>query len=263
MVSVREFCSEVVAVEPVMGDAVLLTFLAPKELVRSLKAGVFFEILCRTDGSCDPLLRRPYSIFRANPDEGTLTILVRPFGRGSGWLAQRQIGSELNILGPLGNAYTVSPRTRHGLLVSGGVGVAPMVMLADEAVAAGVSVTFLMGAATNEGLLSASLLPREVEYVVATEDGSGGYLGYVTEVVPEYVPWADQVFACGPESMYRSLRNAAEPHRVQRRPAIQVSMERTMACGVGACLGCVVKTRHGMKTSCVDGPVFDLDEVAW
>jgi dihydroorotate dehydrogenase electron transfer subunit len=120
-----------------------------------------------------------------------------------------------------------------------------------------------MGAVTNEGLLSASLLPIEVEYVVATEDGSGGYLGYVTEVVPEYVPWADQVFACGPESMYRSLRNAAEPHRVQRRPAIQVSMERTMACGVGACLGCVVKTRHGMKTSCVDGPVFDLDEVAW
>jgi len=263
VVSVREFTSEVVAVEPAMGDAVLLTFHAPKEMVQRLKAGVFFDILCRADGSYDPLLRRPYSIFRANRVDGTLTVLVRPYGRGSGWLADREVGTELNILGPLGNAYTFSPRTRHALMVSGGVGVAPMVMLADEAVEANLAVTFLMGAVNDGGLLAASLLPSEVEYIVATEDGSGGYHGYITDLVPDYVTWADQIFACGPESMYRSLRNVTEPKRVQGRPLIQVSMERTMACGVGACLGCVVKTRHGMKTSCVEGPVFDLDEVAW
>jgi dihydroorotate dehydrogenase electron transfer subunit len=134
-------------------------------------------------------------------------------------------------------------------------------MLSDEAVRRGLNVTFLMGAMNAEGLLATSFLPSAVEFVAATNDGSQGHRGFVTDLVPEYVRWADQIFACGPEPMYRSLRNAAAPLRMGRRPQIQVSMEREMACGVGACLGCVVETRHGMQTSCVQGPVFDLDEV--
>jgi dihydroorotate dehydrogenase electron transfer subunit len=75
------------------------------------------------------------------------------------------------------------------------------------------------------------------------------------------VAWADQIFACGPEAMFRSLREVADPRRLNGRPEIQVSVERGMACGLGACLGCVVETTHGMIPSCVQGPVFDLDEV--
>ena len=257
----REFDGEVIGVEPVMGDSVLLTVSAPEAIVRPLRAGRFFDILCRVDGSYDPLLRRPYSVFRIDRGARTMTFLVRPFGRGSAWLASRPVGTELNFLGPLGNTYEIEPRARNLLMVAGGVGVAPLVMLSDEAVGRGLNVTFLMGAADGDGLLGAALLPSAVEYVVATDDGSKGHRGFVTELIPDFVPWADQIFSCGPEPMYRSLRTAVLPRRVGRRPQVQVSMERTMACGLGACLGCVVETRHGMQTSCVEGPVFDLDEV--
>jgi dihydroorotate dehydrogenase electron transfer subunit len=85
----------------------------------------------------------------------------------------------------------------------------------------------------------------------------------VTNLAGEYVRWADQIFACGPEPMYRSLRSVAEPLRINNRPPVQVSMEREMACGLGSCLGCVVETKRGMQTSCVQGPVFDMDDIVW
>ncbi len=259
----REFEGEVVATEPVMGDAVLVTVTAPSAMVGPLRAGRFFDILCRVDGALDPLLRRPYSVYRVDRRASTLTFLVRPFGRGSVWLASRVVGDKLDLLGPLGNSYEIVPRSRNLLMVAGGVGVAPLVMLSEEAVARGLNVTFLMGSADAAGLLPAAELPNAVEYVVATDNGSKGHPGFVTDLVPNYVRWADQIFACGPEPMYRSLRAAVQPHRVGGKPQAQVSMERGMACGLGACLGCVVETRHGMQTSCVQGPVFDLDEVLW
>lgn len=260
-VRAREFQVEVVGVETVMGDSVLISTTAPGGLAGRLRAGRFFDVLCRVDGSYDPLLRRPYSVFRVDDVQATMSFLVRPFGRGSAWLAERPIGATLDVLGPLGNTYDIAPRARNLLMVAGGVGVAPLVMLSDEAVRRGLSVTFLMGAMDAAGLLSTALLPSEVEFVAATDDGSQGRQGFVTDLVPDYVRWADQIFACGPEPMYRSLRAAAAPLRMGGRPPIQVSMERDMACGVGACLGCVVETRRGMQASCVQGPVFDLDEV--
>ena len=80
-------------------------------------------------------------------------------------------------------------------------------------------------------------------------------------MVRDFVQWADQIFACGPEPMYRTLRAVLEPQRINRKPSVQVSVERGMACGLGACLGCVVETTHGMIASCVKGPVFELDEI--
>jgi dihydroorotate dehydrogenase electron transfer subunit len=120
-----------------------------------------------------------------------------------------------------------------------------------------------MGAADESGLLPASELPSSVEYVVATDDGSRGHHGFVTDLVPDYLRWADQVFACGPEAMFRSLRAVVLPQRIGGKPPVQVSVERTMACGLGACLGCVVETKRGMQASCVQGPVFDMDDVVW
>jgi dihydroorotate dehydrogenase electron transfer subunit len=263
VVRAREFESAVVAVEPEMGDAVLLTLTTPPGMAAALRPGQFVDVLCRVDGSFDPLLRRPYSIYRTEPAADRVVLLVRPFGRGSTWLAARRPGEILDVLGPLGNTFEVSPRATNLLMVAGGVGAAPLVFLSDLAIARGMSVTFLMGAATADGLLSAIQLPSAVEYVVATDDGSRGHRGFVTDLVPDYVRWADQVFACGPEPMFASLRDAIRPQRVGRKPTVQVSMERTMACGLGACLGCVVETRHGMQTSCVAGPIYDMDEVIW
>src|SRR5215211_9412376 len=257
----REFESRVLSVEPVMGDAVLLTVSAPPVVLSGLQPGQFFNIVTRFPGSFDPLLRRPYSVYRTHREPPALTFLVRPFGRGSAWLAERLPGERLGMLGPLGNSFTIPSRAQRLLMLGGGVGVAPLVMLSDEAAAKNLDVVFVMGAATESGLLAPSELSERVEYVVATDDGSRGHRGLATEVVGDFVRWADQIYACGPEPMYRTLRAVVDPLRINHRPSIQVSVERGMACGLGACLGCVVETTHGMIASCVKGPVFDLDEV--
>ena len=244
-----------------MGDAILLTVSAPLSVVSRLLPGQFFNIVTRFPGSFDPLLRRPYSVYRAHLDAAALTFLVRPFGRGSAWLAERTPGERLAMLGPLGNAFTIPKRAQRLLMIAGGVGVAPLVMLSDDAITRNLDVVFVMGAANEAGLLVAAELSGRIEYVVATDDGSRGHHGLATEVIGDYVQWADEMYACGPEPMYRTLRAVVDPLRINRRPRVQVSVERGMACGLGACLGCVVETTHGMIASCVKGPVFDLDEV--
>ena len=259
----KEFVGRITTVAPVMGDSTLISFAAPEGLVASARAGQFVEILCRSDESFDPLLRRPYSIYSADPGKGELSILVRPYGRGSRWLCQQPVDALLDVLGPLGNTFEITPKSRNLLMVAGGVGAAPLAMLANAAVRDGLSVTYLMGAMTADGLLTSRLLPGQVEYVVATDDGSQGHRGFVTDLVPDYLRWADQVFACGPEAMFRSLRSVVLANRFGKHPAVHVSVERAMACGVGACLGCVVETRSGMKASCVEGPVFDMDQLVW
>ncbi len=256
-----DFEGEILSVESIMGDAILLTVSAPPRVLAHLQSGQFFNIVTRFSGSMDPLLRRPYSVYRADHGASSLTFLVRPFGRGSAWLAERLPGERLGMLGPLGNSFTIPSRAQRLLMIGGGVGVAPLVMLSDEATSRNLDVVFVMGAANEAGLLAASELPDRIEYVVATDDGSRGHRGLATEVVRDFVQWADQIFACGPEPMYRTLRAVLEPLRINRKPGVQVSVERGMACGLGACLGCVVETTHGMIASCVQGPVFELDEI--
>jgi dihydroorotate dehydrogenase electron transfer subunit len=259
----REFTGPITAIEPVMGDSVLITLGAPANLVANARAGQFVEILCRSPQSSDPLLRRPYSIYAADVAKGELTILARPYGRGSSWLVQQPVGTVLDVLGPLGNTFPVAPKSQNLLMVAGGVGAAPVLMLAQESVVKGLNVTYLLGAMSANGLLAPQHLPGEVEYVVATNDGSAGHQGFVTDLVPDYLQWADQVFACGPEPMFQSLRRQVLANRFASKPTVHLSIERSMACGVGACLGCMVETKRGMRTSCVDGPVFEMDELVW
>jgi dihydroorotate dehydrogenase electron transfer subunit len=161
-------------------------------------------------------------------------------------------------------------------------------MLADEAIRDGRQVTLLFGAAGAREVYPSSLLPDEVEYVVATDDGSVGHRGFVTELVPAYEAWADQAFACGPFPMLAALSRLAAGRRerlgvarlgrkrgggravavgspaARRKAFLQVSMEQNMGCAVGACLGCVVMTKSGQpQRVCREGPVFASDEIAW
>lgn len=259
----REFMAELIDIEQVMGDSGILTFTAPDGFATAAGAGQFVDCLCRPDGIYDPLIRRPYSICSVDRARNTFTVLVRPYGRGSAWLIRQPIGTLIDILGPLGNRFDVAPKSKRLLMVAGGVGAAPLVLLAEEAVQRGQSVTYLMGAQNTDGLLPPHVLPDEVEYIVATDDGSAGVPGFVTDLARDYLRWADQIFACGPEPMFRALRQVVLADRIGSTPSVQMSMERTMACGLGACLGCVVETKRGMQTSCVQGPVYDMDEVIW
>lgn len=260
---VREWVGEVTENRPIMGDSHLVTFTSPQGLASQVKPGHFVNVLPSGPMVFDPLLRRPYSVYGVDLAANTITILVRPYGRGGQWIVDQQPGQELNVLGILGNHYEIAPRSSHLLMVAGGVGAAPLRMLSEQATSQGKSVTYLLGARTAEQLLDAVELPAAVEYVIATEDNTAGHMGFVTDLVPQYLQWADQVFTCGPTPMMAALRNVVMRERFGKGPQVQISVERTMACGVGACLGCVVETRRGMKASCVDGPVFDMETVVW
>jgi dihydroorotate dehydrogenase electron transfer subunit len=143
--------------------------------------------------------------------------------------------------------------------MAGGIGVAPLIFLAENAFNTGHRVTLLIGAQSASSLYPRSLLPARSELVITTEDGSEGRRGIVTDVVDELVEQADQVFACGPVSMYRSM---AAKECFARKP-VQISLEMMMACGLGACYGCVARTRRGPRQVCHDGPVFELGEIMW
>jgi dihydroorotate dehydrogenase electron transfer subunit len=248
----------VVSSERVYESTRLIWFSAPA-VGRVAQPGQFLMIRCGE--GWDPLLPRPMSFhrFRQAGDERQFAILFDLRGRGTDWLWRRQPGDVVSLFGPLGRGYAVKRQSQNLLLVAGGVGIAALVALADEAIAEGRGVTLLLGAGTVDKLFPSAFLPTEVEVVSATEDGSAGHRGLVTELLLQYLPWADQVFACGPNAMYEAM--AAIMRQQASRKSVQVLLEEHMACGMGVCYCCGVFTRRGVKLVCKDGPRFELREL--
>jgi dihydroorotate dehydrogenase electron transfer subunit len=255
-------------------------------LATGSRAGQFVHI--RPGDFSGLILRRPFSFNTVDPATGILTIHFRAVGRGTEWFTRLRAGDTVDMLGPLGRPFEVDPRSRHLLLIAGGLGIAGLRMLADEAIRDGRQVVLLFGAATAAEVYPSNLLPDEVEYVVATDDGSLGHPGFVTELVPDYEAWADQAFACGPAPMLAVLARQAAGRRerlgvaklgrkrgggrtapvgspaARRKAFLQVSMEQNMGCAVGACLGCVVMSATGQPVRvCREGPVFAAEELDW
>jgi len=236
-----------------------LTWLSCPPVARGASPGRFLMVHCGK--GFDPLLPRPMSFhrFRRKDSELQFSILYDVRGRGTRLLSSVQAGECLTIFGPLGKGYSLSANTRNVLLVAGGLGVAGVMALADEALASGRSVTLLQGARTASRLFPARLLPPEVEALSATDDGSEGHRGYITDLLPQYLPWADQVFSCGPNQMFAATANVMREAR-SRKP-VQALLEERMGCGTGICYGCAVFTRKGVRLVCKDGPRFELREV--
>jgi dihydroorotate dehydrogenase electron transfer subunit len=176
-------------------------------LAATARAGQFVHV--RTPDYSGLVLRRPFSINTYDRARGEVTIHFRITGVGTEWMARTRPGDTLEMLGPLGRPFERDARTRHVLLVAGGLGMAGVRSLADEALGAGCNVTVLFGAASAAHVYPSSLLPDEVEYIVATDDGSFGHHGLVTELVPQFEAWADQSFACGPQPMLAALARLA------------------------------------------------------
>ena len=254
------------------GDTYITWFNAP-ELLRGAVPGQFVMLRCvetavqdeaaspATALPNDPLLPRPMSIHRLREgrDGPQWSILYDIVGRGTAWLASRRPDDRVFCWGPLGHGYAIPTTSRQLLLVGGGIGVAPLVWLADEAIAQGRSVTLVLGGRTADQIFPTSLLPPEVEVVVTTEDGSMGQRGLVTEAFVEHLEWCDEAFACGPNAMFQAMADAMRKSHVQR--PVQALLEEGMGCGTGICYGCAVKTRRGMRLVCKDGPKFELREV--
>ena len=220
------------------------------------KPGQFIMVRCGEE--C--VLPRPFTIHQLKNDSISLYLGVWEDGQGTNWLLQRKAGDAVELFGPLGNGFSVHPASRNLLLVAGGIGIAPLHFLAEEALNRGHSVTMIYGAQSKTQLYPAGLLPSGVKLVTATDDGTAGEKGQVSRLIPQYADWADQVFACGPLPMYRDM--ALKRQELRGKP-VQISLEMRMGCGLGVCYGCTVKTKSGLKQVCKDGPVFDLKDILW
>jgi dihydroorotate dehydrogenase electron transfer subunit len=266
--------ARVVSNERLYGHTHLTWFAAP-EIAHGATPGQFVMLRCTEppldEGGTasvapvlpvDPLLPRAMSIHRLRDGENgsEWAILYDVVGRGTGWLASRRAGDAVFCWGPLGHGYEVQTASHNLLLLAGGIGVAPLIWLADEAIEQGRSVTLVAGGRSAEQIYPAADLPPEVELIVVTEDGSAGRRGVATEAFAEQLGWCDQAFACGPNAMFRAMADVMRRTR-SRRP-VQVLLEERMGCGTGICYGCAVETRRrGMRLVCKDGPMFELREV--
>jgi len=235
---------------------VYLIWLESPQIAAEAKPGQFVMVGCGEES----LLRRPLSIHQL-ADTTKLAFLFTVVGKGTHWLSQRQVGGAVDLLGPLGNGYSIHSTSHHLLLVAGGIGIAPLVFLAQEALNQGSSVTLLLGASTATQLYPGHLLPPEAELITTTEDGTAGKKGMITDLLPDFVGWADQIFACGPASMYRDM--AARSRQLLKAKPVQTSLEVRMGCGLGICYGCTVKTKNGLRQVCKDGPIFNLGDILW
>jgi len=255
----------VIATEAVADLGTVLVVSAPLVAARA-HAGQFVHV--RPGERFDPLLRRPYSFHGIDRRAGEIELLVKPLGAGGEWIAERRAGDPLDLLGPLGSSFVVHRATTHLLLVAGGTGIAPMKVLAEQE-AARRNVTLVMGGRSIHHLWPAHRLPPAVEYVTTTEDGSFGIRGRVTDALPQYLAWADQLCACGPWPMLaaigrlrdEALRSAALVPGRDVLADSQIAVEQHMGCAMGVCRACVIVTADGNARVCREGPVFALGDV--
>jgi dihydroorotate dehydrogenase electron transfer subunit len=246
--------ARVTANEAIMPGVYLIRLDCP-DIATQARPGQFVMVRCGEGAEYQ--LRRPLSIHRTGGNE--LALLFNVAGKGTRWLSECPPGEEVDLMGPLGNIYEIYPDSRKLLLAAGGIGIAPLVFLAEETIRRGKEVTLLLGAATAGQLYPSRLLPAGLRLVIATEDGSGGEKGMITDLLSGFTGGADQVFACGPLPMYKTMAGMAE----LKDKAVQVSLEVRMGCGLGVCYGCTVKTINGLRQVCKHGPIFGLDEVLW
>ena len=196
-----------------------------------------------------PFLARAFSVLRAPAGSAELEFLLEAVGPGTERLGELDVGEGLSLVGPLGSGFRAPRDGRTALLVGGGVGIAPLAIVQDQLAP---NAPVLLGFRDSEHAPGAELLadPR-----VATDDGSVGYRGLVTELLAQELERGQEleVFACGPPPMLEATRLICAEHETP----VQLALESPMACGYGACFGCAVPTREGLIRLCVEGPVLD------
>jgi dihydroorotate dehydrogenase electron transfer subunit len=209
----------------------------------------------------DPLLKRAFSLFRRT-SEG-LQILYRIKGRGTSFLSGMKPGEVVDMLGPLGNGYPLPSQGDVPLIIAGGIGIASVFSLAESL--SGDAFVFYGAKMEDELLMADELQEIYGNLNVCTDDGSCGRKGTVMDVLHDFMESASVktgmpvIYACGPHPLLRKIAFFAAGRGVRA----YVSLEEHMACGIGACLGCVVRTKEGYKRVCKEGPVFEAGEIEW
>ena len=223
---------------------------------KEAKPGQFIAMYCE-DGT--KLLPRPISICGIDAEKGTLRVVYRIAGEGTRLFSEMKEGDSLEVLGPLGNGFTM--KEEKAIIVGGGIGIPPMLELAKQL---SCEKTVVLG--YRDELFLKDEFESYADVVVATEDGSCGTKGTVIDAIKEASVDGKVIYACGPMLMLKALAEYAEAHDMEA----QISLEERMACGIGACLGCICKTKkkdHHTNVNnqriCKDGPVFDAKEVVF
>jgi dihydroorotate dehydrogenase electron transfer subunit len=228
----------------------------------------------------DPYLRRPFSFYRIAHRKGSpvASILYKVVGQGTQAMSEIEKGERVNVLGPLGNGYRVPAGMKTALLVAGGIGLPPVLFLAEQLrrrFKGRREVIFFYGGQSKADIVDLDRVQKSsTETKICTEDGSMGSRMLVTEPLEEYLQSGRKtktegdstiIYACGPKGMLRAVSSMAKRYDVP----CQLSLESYMACGFGACLGCVVRVRAGEgdgvahERVCKEGPIFEGERIIW
>lgn len=243
-------------VEQISND-IYSMYLMDASIADQAKAGQFVSLYSQ-DGS--HLLPRPISICEIDQEEGTLRLVYRVVGKGTEEFSKLKAQDQIPVMGPLGNGFTLEGT--KAIVLGGGIGIPPMLELAKQLHAKGIEVQAVLG--YRDQVFLAEEFKEYATVYIATEDGSTGTKGNVLDAIKENGLEADIMYACGPTPMLRGVKAYAMEHNIKA----QISLEEKMACGIGACLACVCKSKEKdahshvhNKRICKDGPVFYCEEV--
>ena len=244
--------------QKMIADGICSMWLDAKEVAVQAKPGQFISVYSNDKSR---VLPRPISICEIDREKGTLRIVYRVVGKGTEEFSKAEAGDSFEILGPLGNGFPIEEaKGKKVLMIGGGIGVPPMLQTAKEIEGEAI----IVSGYRNQDLFLKEELESAGTLFIATEDGSVGTKGNVVDAIRENQIEADMMFACGPKPMLRALKNYA----LEKGIPCWISMEERMACGVGACLGCVCQSTEvddhshvHNKRVCKDGPVFLSTEV--
>jgi dihydroorotate dehydrogenase electron transfer subunit len=225
--------------------------------IPEFRPGQFAQV--RVDRSTETFLRRPISIHDVDNENNTFKLLVQIAGKGTETLSRLKNGDILNLVYPLGNSFSLPSVDEKVLLVGGGCGIAPLLFLGRYLKSNGCVPDILLGFRNSERIIEFAEYSKLGNVFVTTEDGSSGEKGYVTShsVFSKYN--YNRIYCCGPDSMMKKIASYSKDKKI----ICEVSLENLMACGIGACLCCIVDTVKGNLCTCIDGPVFNVNDLKW
>jgi dihydroorotate dehydrogenase electron transfer subunit len=239
------------------GNKYCLLKLGIEEKIPEILPGQFVQVLI--EGSSTAFLRRPISVHFVDKEKNELWLLVQVIGEGTRKLSELKKGNRLNLIYPLGNGFSLPGKTGKFLLIGGGVGTAPLLYLGACLQELAYKPEFLLGAKTKKDVLQINEFGKFGKVYITTEDGSAGEKGYVTNHFVLQSADFDFIYTCGPKPMMAAVARYAREKKID----CEVSLENTMACGIGACLCCVEKTARGNVCVCTEGPVMNINQLTW
>lgn len=249
---------EVIKVESPVADNYFIYFKSPKP-IPEIKPGNFAEIL--VPESNDVFLRRPFSVLDVDYEKNIISFYIKAIGKGTRKLGNLRQGQKVSLIYPLGNSFNIPTDLKKVLIVGGGSGIAPFILLGKELKKQGVETTFLLGGRSAKDILLTHEFSKYGTVLSTTEDGSLGEKGLVTQhsVFNADTFNFDHIFTCGPDPMMKAIGELAQ----ERQISCDASLENMMACGFGVCLCCVTPTPKGNKRVCIEGPVFNVKNLSW